>query len=115
MPPLARYLLLRLLLLPITLLVVTLTLMALLTTVRPEVHAFLYLPHRVQEDAAEMTNEQLRQVTDRIIQTHHLEDPFPIQYAYWIVSVFTHGGGYSPSVKGDAFEAILRKIQSPSS
>ncbi len=109
MPPLARYLLLRLLLLPLTLLVVTFTLMALLTTVRPEVRAFLYLPRRVQEESAEMSNEQLRQATERIIQTHHLEDPFPIQYAYWIVSVFTHGGGYSPSVKGDVFEAILRR------
>jgi len=109
MPPLVRFLLLRLLLVPLTLLVVTATLMALLTAVAPEVRAFLYLPYRIQDRAIEMSMDELRQVTEPYIQKFHLEDPFPVQYGYWVVSVFTHGGGYSPSVKGDVFEALLRR------
>jgi peptide/nickel transport system permease protein len=109
MSPLARYLLLRLLLVPLTLLVVTATLMALLTAVPPEVRAFLYLPYRIQDRAVEMSMDELRQATETYVQKYHLEDPFPVQYANWVVSVFTHGGGYSPSVKGDVFEALLRR------
>lgn len=109
MSPLARFLLLRLLLVPLTLLVVTVTLMALLTAIPPEVRAFLYLPYRIQDRSTEMSMDELRQATEPYVQKYHLEDPFPVQYAYWVVSVFTHGGGYSPSVKGDAFEALLRR------
>lgn len=109
MPPLLRFLLLRLLLVPLTLLVVTATLMALLTVVPPELRAFLYLPKKIQETASAMDTAQLRQVTERYIEIHHLDDPFPVQYAYWVKSVFTHAGGYSPTVKGDIFEALLMR------
>jgi peptide/nickel transport system permease protein len=109
MSPLARFLLLRLLLVPLTLLVVTATLMALLTAVPPQVRALLYLPQRVLENTVQMNMDELRQATERYIKIHHLEDPFPVQYAYWVFSVFTHGGGYSPSVKGDVFDALLRR------
>jgi peptide/nickel transport system permease protein len=107
MSPLVRFFLLRLLLIPLTLLVVTALLMAMLSAAAPEVRALLYLPARVQRDAYWMTLEQLRQVSERTIETHHLEDPFPVQYAYWVASVLTHNGGYSPSAKGDVFEALL--------
>ncbi|MCL4559190.1 MAG: ABC transporter permease [Chloroflexi bacterium] len=109
MSPLARFLLLRLLLIPLTLLVVTATLMGLLTAVPPQVRALLYLPKRALDNVFELNMDELRQVTDRYIQLHHLEDPFPVQYADWVVSVFTHGGGYSPTAKGDVFDALLRR------
>lgn len=109
MPPFARFLLHRLLLIPLTLLIVTGTLMLMLTTVRPEVRALQYLPYRTQVMAFEMTSEQLRQAAMPTIEKHHLEDPFPVQYAYWIVSVFTQGGGYSPTLKGEVFTALLRR------
>ncbi len=109
MSPLVRFLLLRLLLVPLTLLVVTATLMGLLTAVPPEVRAFLYLPYRIQDRAIEMNMDELRRATEPYIQKYHLDDPFPMQYAYWVASVFTHGGGYSPSVKGDVFVALLRR------
>jgi ABC-type dipeptide/oligopeptide/nickel transport system permease component len=109
MSPLARFLLFRLLLVPVTLLVVTATLMVLLTAVPPEVRAFLYLPARIRNTAGEKSMDELRRATEPYIQQHHLDDPFPMQYAYWVVNVFTHGGGYSPSVKGEVFEALLRR------
>jgi peptide/nickel transport system permease protein len=109
MSPLARFLLLRLLLVPITLLVVTATLMAMLTVVPAEVRAFQYLPYRVQAAASDMTKEQLHKAAEPYIQKYHLEDAFPVQYAYWVASIFTLGGGYSPSLKGDVFAALLKR------
>jgi peptide/nickel transport system permease protein len=106
---LARFLLLRLLLVPLTLLVVTATLMLMLTAVPPEVRAYLYLPYRQQQAAMLMSVDDLRVVAEPYIKSHHLDDPFPIQYGYWLVSVFTHGGGYSPTAKGDVFDALLRR------
>jgi ABC-type dipeptide/oligopeptide/nickel transport system permease component len=110
MSPLARFLLLRLLLIPLTLLVVTATLMLMLTTIRPEVRAFQYLPFNVQLMSVEMTPDQLYQAAKPTIEKHHLEDPFPMQYAYWIVDVFTQGGGYSPSLKDEVFAVLLRRM-----
>jgi peptide/nickel transport system permease protein len=109
MPPLVRFLLLRLLLVPLTLLVVTATLMALLTVIPPEVRALNYLPDKVLYAVLEMTREQLRHAAERYIQDYHLADPFPVQYAYWVVSVFTDGGGYSPSLKDNVLDALLRR------
>ena len=109
MSPFVRFLLLRLLLVPLTLLVVTATLMLMLTTVRPEVRALQYLPYRIQYQASEMTQEQLYQAAEDVIRSHHLEDPFPVQYAYWVVSVFTHDGGYSPTLKGNVFDALWKR------
>jgi peptide/nickel transport system permease protein len=109
MSPLARFLLLRLLFVPLTLLVVTATLMALLTAIPPQVRALLYLPKKAQLEVPWMSMDDLRQATERYIQEYHLEDPFPVQYAYWVVSVFTHGGGYSPSLEGEVFDALLRR------
>ena len=109
MPPLARFLLLRLLLVPITLLIVTVTLMLMLTAVRAEVRALLYMPYQFQASSLEMTMDEMRQATGHIIERYHLEDPFPVQYAYWILSVFTQGGGYSPTLKGEVFAALLKR------
>ncbi|MBN2548541.1 MAG: ABC transporter permease [Anaerolineales bacterium] len=109
MSPFVRFLLLRLLLIPLTLLIVTGTLMFMLTTIRPEIRALQYLPYRIQGMVSEMTREQLYQAAKPTIEKHHLEDPFPVQYAYWVVNVFSHGGGYSPTMKGEVFSALLRR------
>lgn len=109
MSPFVRFLLLRLLLVPLTLLVVTGVLMFMLTTVRPEVRAFQYLPYGVQAQVMEMTPEQFYQVAKKVIQSHHMEEPFPVQYAYWVASLFNEGGGYSPSLKGAVFEALKNR------
>jgi ABC-type dipeptide/oligopeptide/nickel transport system permease component len=108
-PSLVRFLLLRLLLVPLTLLVVTASLMAVLTVIPPQVRAMQYLPQRVLENTVYMSMDDLRRATERYIQIHHLEDPFPAQYADWVVGAFTAGGGYSPTAKGDVFPALLRR------
>jgi len=107
--PLLRFLLVRLLLVPLSLLVVTATLMGLLTMVPAEVRAMLYLSKREQDSTYQMSMEQLRLLTERHIQLHHMEDPFPVQYVYWVGSVINEGGGYSPSLKGEVFDTLLRR------
>lgn len=109
MSPLLRFLLVRLLLVPLSLLVVTATLMSLLTMVPAEVRAMLYLSKREQDSTYQMSMEQLRLLTERHIQLHHMEDPFPVQYVYWVGSVINEGGGYSPSLKGEVFDTLLRR------
>jgi peptide/nickel transport system permease protein len=53
--------------------------------------------------------DQLRVATERYIQLHHLDDPFPLQYADWVVGIVTHNGAYSPTAKGDAIDALLKR------
>ncbi len=109
MSPLVRFLFVRVLLVPLTLLIITITLMALVSAVPPQVRALLYLPQKQLDQAYELNMDELRLVTDRYIQIHHLDDPFPLQYADWVVSAFTDSGGYSPSLKGPVFDALLRR------
>jgi peptide/nickel transport system permease protein len=109
MSPLVRFLFVRLLLVPLTLLVITVTLMALMSAVPPQVRALLYLPQKQLDQSNELNMDELRILTERYIQIHHLDDPFPLQYADWLVSVFTDSGGYSPSLKAPVFDALLRR------
>ena len=106
MSPLARFLLLRLLLVPLTLLIVTATLMFMLSTTPAEVRALLYLPTKLQASALNMTRAEMRFAAERWIKAYHLEDPFPVQYVYWVKDVITEGGGYSPTLKGEVFKAL---------
>jgi peptide/nickel transport system permease protein len=94
---------------PLTMLVVTVTLMGILTVVPPEVRAIQYLPSRARTRVPEMTPEQLRQATESYIQKYHMEDPFPVQYAYWVFGLLNQRGGYSPSSKGPVFDALLSR------
>jgi ABC-type dipeptide/oligopeptide/nickel transport system permease component len=109
MSPFARFLLLRILMVPLTLLVVTVTLMGMMTVVPPEVRALLYLPSKARAMVPEMGPEALRQVTEPYIQKYHMEDPFPVQYAYWVFGFIAQRGGYSPSLKGPVLDALLSR------
>ena len=109
MSPFVRFIFLRLMLFPLTLFVVTVTLMAMLSLTPPEVRVLQYLPHRVLDNLNEMDNDQLHAATERYIEEYHTDDPFPMQYAYWVVNVFTQGGGISPNLKGEVFSALLSK------
>jgi peptide/nickel transport system permease protein len=104
-----RYLLLRLLLVPATLLVVTAVLYGMLMFTPAPLRAMLYLSSREQEDAKWLPLEDLWALTEPHIQSHHLDDPYPVQYAYWLLSLVQEGGGYSPSLRGEVFAALLRR------
>jgi peptide/nickel transport system permease protein len=83
--------------------------MGLLSFVPAQVRALQYLPTRVLNNIYSMNEDQVRAATERSIQMHHLEDPFPLQYADWVAGVFTGDSGYSPTAKGDAMAALLNR------
>ncbi len=107
MPPLLRFILLRLLAIPITLFFVTAALYGVIMLVPPEVRASHYLPTRA--NIGEKTREELRIMTASIIERHHFDDPFPVQYGLWLVDLLRGDWGYSHSLRGDVLQTLLRR------
>jgi peptide/nickel transport system permease protein len=102
MPPFIRFLLRRLLAIPITLLIVTAVLYAFIMITPPQDRASMYLPSRIDR----MTAAQIQRLTNEIIANHHLAEPFPIQYGYWIGSLLRGEWGYSPLMQADVLDSI---------
>jgi peptide/nickel transport system permease protein len=51
----------------------------------------------------------LQAAAERYVQIHHLADSYPVQYVYWVASVINSHGGYSPTIKGLVFDALLSR------
>ncbi len=73
---------------------------AMLTPV--ESRATLYLPPRVSEKTYDT-------VVANIIEKYHLDAPYPVQYYYWMASLFQGNWGYSPTLNEEVFSAILQR------
>jgi len=56
-----------------------------------------------------MTEEQYQQLIDKIIKHYHLNDPYPVQYYYWLTSLVQGNWGYSPTLQEDVLTGILRR------
>jgi peptide/nickel transport system permease protein len=56
-----------------------------------------------------MTEEQYQKLIDRMIEVNHLNDPYPVQYFYWITNLVQGNWGYSPTLQEDVLTAILRR------
>jgi peptide/nickel transport system permease protein len=44
-----------------------------------------------------------------MIREHHLDDPFPIQYGYWMGSLLAGTWGYSPTLQDDVLHALVQR------
>jgi ABC-type dipeptide/oligopeptide/nickel transport system permease component len=66
----------------------------------PEARAQLYFPPEKGRITENMIN--------RLIRDYHLDDPFPVQYGYWIKSLLEGNWGYSPTLRGDVLPALIR-------
>ena len=106
MPPLARFIVRRFLVVPVALFVVTLVLYGGVMLTPPEARAELYMPPNLNPN---LTPEQIQNLIDQIIKRQHLDDPFPIQYGYWIKSLLTSTWGFSPTLEEDVLHALLRR------
>lgn len=106
MPPLLRYLFRRIVAIPVTLLVITAVLYAFVMLTPPETRALLYLPERMNPN---LSDERYQNLVNQIIKRHHLNDPFPIQYIFWLRSLLTGQWGYSPSLNQPVLAAILQR------
>ncbi|MEW5870272.1 MAG: ABC transporter permease [Chloroflexota bacterium] len=107
MPPIVRFLIYRVLAIPITLFIITAIIYAFILSTPLEVRASLYLSSGVNPDR--MTSEQIQQITDRIIKDYHLNEPYPVQYAYWAASLLRGDWGWSPVLDDNVLKALLRR------
>ncbi len=101
------YLFRRFLSLLVTLFVITAFLYATVMLTPAETRATLYIPKKL---SPRMTEQMYQKMVDNIIERNHLNDPFPVQYFYWLTNLFQGNWGYSPTMQEDVFTAILRRI-----
>lgn len=105
MPPFVRFLLLRLVSFAITLFAVTILIYGVIYTFPIEERAMLYFPKNPGKNFREESTEKL--IRD-IIRRHSLDQPFPVQYANWVSSVFQGDWGYSITAGEDVLPALIR-------
>ena len=106
MPPLLQFILRRFLVVPISLFVITLVLYGGVMLTPPEARADLYMPENMNQN---LSDEQIANIREQIIERHHLRDPFPVQYFYWAQTLFDGTWGYSPSMNEAVLPALLRR------
>ena len=106
MPPFLQFVLRRFLAVPVSLIIITMVLYGGVMLSPPEARAALYFPPRT---SPYLTEEQLQNLQDQIIEKYHLRDPFPVQYYYWVKTLFDGTWGYSPSMNEFVLPALLRR------
>lgn len=107
MPPVLRFLARRLATIPITLLIVTAALYALLMLAPPQQRAQLYLPPQLP---SRLTEEDVQRLLDEIVRHQGLDDPYPVQYARWLLSLARGEWGYSPVQNQDVLAALVGRL-----
>ena len=103
MPPLLQFALRRIFAALISAVVITMILFAGVMIAPPEVRAEIYLP-KIGGNARISQN-----MIDVIIRKYHLDQPYLVQYAYWVRSLFEGSWGYSPNLQGNVLPALLRR------
>ncbi|MBN2115041.1 MAG: ABC transporter permease [Anaerolineales bacterium] len=106
MPPFLQFVIRRFLVIPISLLVITMLLYGGVMLTPPEARATLYMPDNMPP---RLTDKQYKQIEEKIIRSYHLRDPYPIQYFFWVRSLFEGTWGYSPSLNEYVLPSLLRR------
>lgn len=101
-----RHLLKRIISILLTLLITTALLYATAMLTPAETRATLYMPKNF---SPRMTEEQYQALLERNIERYHLNDPYPVQYFYWMTNVVQGSWGYSPTLQEDVLTAIIRR------
>jgi peptide/nickel transport system permease protein len=105
MPPFFRFLIKRIFSIGLSFLVITAVLYGFMMFTSAEERATLYFPSNL----GHMNDEQILKLTERIIKQHHLRDPYPLQYASWLVSLAQGDWGWSPTLQEEVLNALLRR------
>jgi peptide/nickel transport system permease protein len=103
MSPFLRFIIRRLLQIPVSLLIITLVLYSGVMLAPPEARARLYLP---KGKGGERVTENFISST---IKQNHLDEPYLVQYVYWVRSLLTSSWGYSPTLHDDVLPSLLRR------
>ena len=91
----------------LTLLITTVVLYATVMLTPPETRATLFISQK--SSASHRTEEQYKRLIQQIIAQNHLNDPFPVQYYYWVSNLFKGNWGYSNVLQEDVSEAMIRR------
>ncbi|RJP52604.1 MAG: ABC transporter permease [Anaerolineaceae bacterium] len=106
MPPLLQFVIRRFMSIPVSLLVITMVLYGGVMLTPPEARATLYMPDNLPP---RLTDQQYANIEEKIIRLHHLRDPFPVQYYFWVKTLFDGKWGYSPSLNEYVLPSLLRR------
>lgn len=103
MPPFLQFLIRRLFAMFISLVVITMVLYAGVMLTPPEARARIYLP---PGKGGERATEAY---INSLIEEYHLDDPYLVQYGYWVKSLLTGEWGYSPTLREYVLPALLHR------
>ena len=106
MPPFLQFVIRRFVAVPISLIIITMVLYGGVMLTPPEGRATLYYPSHMNPD---MSEKQLFQYQESIVERYHLREPFLVQYGYWLQSLFDGTWGYSPSIREPVLPALLKR------
>jgi peptide/nickel transport system permease protein len=102
MPPFVQFLIRRIFASFISLVVITMILYGGIMLTPPEARASIYFP---PGEKVRITQAFI----DTIIEKYHLDDPYLVQYWYWVKSLVTGSWGYSPTLRSDVLPALLHR------
>jgi ABC-type dipeptide/oligopeptide/nickel transport system permease component len=94
----------RLAVIPVTLVIITFVLYGVVMLMPKESRIDLYMPN--SKSIAPGWQDRTR---TKIIDSYHLDDPFPVQYYYWVRSLFEGDWGYSPSLDKTVLPELIRR------
>jgi peptide/nickel transport system permease protein len=99
-----KFLARRIAVIPLTLFIITLVLYGIVTLLPIEERIDLYMPQSNSKIIG--WEERMRA---RIVEIYHLKDPFPVQYVYWVRSLFESDWGFSPMLNNSVLPELKRR------
>src|SRR5512133_1470771 len=104
MPPLLRFVIRRFVYACVSLIVITMALYAGVMLTPPAARAQLYVP-----PGKDGTHPSTESFIQKIVKEYHLDDPYLMQYGYWVKSLLQGKWGYSPTLREDVLTSLLRR------
>ncbi len=103
MPPFLQFLIRRLFAALVSAIVITMVLFAGVMLAPPEERAKIYMP--IVKGEVFSTAKML----ENVISKYHMDEPYLVQYVYWVRSLFDGTWGYSPNLNGNVLPALLHR------
>jgi peptide/nickel transport system permease protein len=103
MPPFLQFLIRRIFLAFLSLIIITMLLYAGVMVTPPEARARLYLP---PGRGGERATENRIKV---YIRQYHLDEPYLVQYFYWMWSLLDGSWGYSPTLRTNVLPSLIQR------
>lgn len=89
-----------------TLLITTMVLYGIVMLTPVETRVELFMPKNMP---ARLTEEQVENIRQVKIRENHLNDPYIVQYSYWIKNLLKGEWGYSYTIGGNVLDAIVQR------